>query len=52
LEEATGQLGVEHAVRRGADTEVEALQSSAARDWDLLLEQVDEPSSLGRHYPR
>jgi hypothetical protein len=33
-------------VRRGADTEVEALQSSAARDWDLLLEQVDEPSSL------
>jgi hypothetical protein len=46
LDEATGRLEVELAERRQVDTELEALWSSAALVQDLVLGDVDGPSSL------
>jgi hypothetical protein len=46
LDEAVGQLGMEFAARREVDVELEALRNLAARVWDLVLHNVDGPSSL------
>jgi hypothetical protein len=46
LEEVVGQLGVELAAWREVDAELEALRTSATRVRDLVLDNVDGPSSL------
>jgi hypothetical protein len=46
LDEAFGRLETELAERRQVDTELEALQTSAAHVWDLVLDDVCAPSSL------
>jgi hypothetical protein len=46
LDEAIGQLSVELAARQEADTKLEALRTSAARVWDLVLDDADGSSSL------
>jgi hypothetical protein len=46
LEEAAGQLGAELAARWEANTELEALQTSATWVRDLVLDGADGPSSL------
>jgi hypothetical protein len=46
LDEVTGQLGAELATRRWADAELEALRTSAARVWDMMLDNVDRPFFL------
>jgi hypothetical protein len=46
LDEATGQLRAELAARRAADAELEALWTMATRVRDMVLDNVDRPSSL------
>jgi hypothetical protein len=46
LDEAVGQLEAELAERRQVDAELEALRASAALVRDLVLGDVDRPSSL------
>jgi hypothetical protein len=46
LDEAIGQLRVELSARWEVDPELEALQASAARVWDLVLGGTDGPSSM------
>jgi hypothetical protein len=46
LDKAVGQLGAELATRREVDTELEALQTSAVRFQDLVLDNADMSSSL------
>jgi hypothetical protein len=42
---------VEQAARRGADAEMEALQTSAVHFQDLVLGGADRPSSLAMSMP-
>jgi hypothetical protein len=46
LEEAAGWLGVEQAARWEMDAELEALSTSAAQVWDMVLDGADGPSSF------
>jgi hypothetical protein len=46
LGKAVGRLGVELVARREVDAELEALRSSAAQVQDLVLSNIDGPSSL------
>jgi hypothetical protein len=46
LDEAAGRLEVELTARRQVNAELEALQTSAARVQDLVLDNIDGPSSL------
>jgi hypothetical protein len=52
VDEATGQRGVELAARWEADPELEALRTSVTRVRDLVLDRVDEPSSLATSLSR
>jgi hypothetical protein len=51
LGEDVGHLRVEQAARRGADAEMEALQTSAVHFQDLVLGGADRPSSLAMSMP-
>jgi hypothetical protein len=46
LNEATEELGAELAAQWEVDAELEALWTSATRVWDLVLDNIDGPSSL------
>jgi hypothetical protein len=46
LDEAAGRLEVELTARQQVNAELEALQTSAARVQDLVLDNIDGPSSL------
>jgi hypothetical protein len=46
LDEAARQLRVELATRWEANAELEALRTSAARIWDMVLDNADGSSSL------
>jgi hypothetical protein len=52
VDEATGQRGVELAAQWEADPELEALRTSGTRVRDLVLDRVDEPSSLATSLSR
>jgi hypothetical protein len=46
LNEAAGRLGAKLAARWEVDAELEELQTSATRIWDLVMDNIGEPSSL------
>jgi hypothetical protein len=46
LDEAAGRLEAELTARRQVNAELEALRTSAARVQDLVLDNIDGPSSL------
>jgi hypothetical protein len=49
LDEAAQQLEAELTARWHVDVELEALQTSVARVWDLVLDNIDGPSSLAAY---
>jgi hypothetical protein len=46
LDDAIGHLGVKQVARWEVDAELDALRTSTARFWDLVLDMADGPSSL------